>query len=196
MRKTRFWRWYRTLPLLAMMLVCLASLVTNYAPDVLIKHFLFPVKYGTYIQESAHRHDVDEYLICAVIRSESNWNPDAHSSAGAQGLMQLMPTTAQELVDLGIVDGSQFDSSDLYDPQTNIEYGTAYLAYLEQQLQNDDEVIAAYNAGIGPVSQWRSTDGDVGLKIDYAETAAYLVRVRESRERYRELYPEGITTAN
>jgi soluble lytic murein transglycosylase len=106
--------------------------------------------------------------------------------------MQLMPETAAEVADLGLVDSTVYDPADLGDADTNIEYGCAYLAYLQRNCDTTDEVIAAYNAGIGKVSSWKAEGGDFSSAIDYAETSAYLTRVNDARSQYQRLYPDGI----
>lgn len=196
MGDTRFLRWYRTIPITLMAIVCALTFGFSLVPDNLVRSIFYPVKYADIIQEASDRYGVDPYLVCAVIKCESNWNPTVQSDAGAQGLMQLMPATSQELATLGSVDSSTYDPTALTDPTTNIEYGTAYLAYLQANLNATDEVIAAYNAGLGSVSSWQSSGGDISNNITYAETAAYLVRVKDAYAKYQELYPNGITDSN
>lgn len=189
---TRFFRWFRTIPLL-LMAVCVAlSLAAGLVPDDLVREWFYPVRYPTYVQESADRHGVDPYLVCAVIKCESDWRSDAQSQAGAVGLMQLMPATSKEVARLGLVDTGTYDPADLTDPRTNIEYGTAYLAYLQANLSSRDEVVAAYNAGLGSVQAWTADGSDVGSSIQYAETATYLARVNAAYDRYRGLYPSSL----
>ena len=77
----------------------------------------------------------------------------------------------------------------------NIEYGCAYLGYLQTHLSSLDEVIAAYNAGIGTVQGWIADGATLPEGIEYAETRAYLERVRAAYEGYQRSYPEGLTPA-
>jgi soluble lytic murein transglycosylase len=176
-----------------MALTCALTFATNLAPNDLVRSLLYPVKYADLVQDSSTRHGVDPYLVCAVIKCESGWDSEASSSAGAVGLMQLMPATSAEVAQMGLVDAGTYDPNNLTDPATNIEYGTAYLAYLQQYLGSTDEVIAAYNAGMGTVGTWVGDGGDLSSSIEYAETAAYLVLVKDAYSRYQQLYPEGIT---
>lgn len=94
-------------------------------------------KFNTLIAQAAARHQVDAKLVHAVIQTESAYRPDAISSAGAVGLMQLMPATA-----------SQFGVSDIMNPEQNINGGTRYLKHLIDLFPNSLHLaIAAYNAG-------------------------------------------------
>ncbi|MCH3943534.1 MAG: lytic transglycosylase domain-containing protein [Atopobiaceae bacterium] len=193
--RTRFWRWYRTVPILAMGLMLAIALTIEWTPAQVTRAILYPVRYDQQIDDSAARHGVDPYLVCAVIKCESDWNASASSSAGAVGLMQLMPDTADEVLSLGLVNGKAYPSSDLTDASVNIEYGCAYLAYLQRQLGSTDEVIAAYNAGIGKVESWTSgssSSTDLSTLIEYPETKAYLARVKQALANYQALYPSGI----
>lgn len=118
---------------------------------------------GDLVRQYAKMYAVDENLILAVIRAESNFNPYAVSSAGARGLMQLMPETAAEM-----------RVEDIFDPAQNIAGGTQYLAKMLNLFGNDVELaLAAYNAGPNAVK-------DYGGIPPYSETQAYVRHVCES----------------
>lgn len=153
----------------------------------------YPVRHLADIEASAARHDVDPYLVCAVIKCESGWDEGAASQAGAVGLMQVMPETAQTLAGLGYVDADAYPPRLLAEPRVNVEYGCACLEYLSDQLETTDEVVAAYNAGLGTVLAWKEAGGDVSEVMDYPETSAYLVRVREALRGYQDTYSGGLT---
>lgn len=194
-RNARFWRWYRALPVLLVGAALAVSLSTSVLPTQIVRSLFFPINYAARIDDAAQRHGVDAHLVAAVIRCESGWNENAQSSAGAVGLMQLMPDTARSMYENGAVDASRYNPSYLTDPATNIEYGTAYLGYLQSQLGTEDEVIAAYNAGLGTVLQWQEHAGSGSFldAISYPETRHYVERVSKSYQQYQQYYPEGIS---
>ena len=112
------------------------------------------------VQESARNHGVDPLLVHSVIKAESNYNPNAVSNKGAQGLMQLMPATAR---DLGV--------KNPMNPKENIEGGVKFLKYLQTQFNDPALALAAYNAGEGAVRRY-------GNWIPpYPETQDYVVKV-------------------
>lgn len=129
---------------------------------------LFVGRYQEEIAETARQYDVDPALVKAVIHAESAFNPQAISSKGAQGLMQLMPATAREV---GV--------SDALDAAQNIRGGVTYLARMLSLHDGDIRLAtAAYNAGPGAVRRH-------GGIPPYAETRAYVKRVGILHERYR-----------
>lgn len=197
-KRLRFWRWFRTIPILLMVLALALSWFFSEFPVPSIGRLFYPVSSASAIEQAASDYGVDPDLIAAVIKSESNWDSSALSSVGATGLMQVMPSTAQDLAARGIVDSSVYDPSNLTDPTTNIEYGTAYLAQLLKNTGSTEEAIAAYNAGPGATTSWKSTasDGDEFTDlIQYPETASYLRNVMSAYEQYQKLYPDGLTAS-
>lgn len=190
-RRGSFLRWYRALPLIIVLIFGLVSFAFAFAPSLLFKS-MYPLRYEDEITASAATHGVDPYLVAAVIRSESSWDPEASSHQGARGLMQLMPETAQDMVAKGLVDGKRYSYENLEDPTVNIEYGCAYLSYLLTYFNGaTDRAIAAYNAGMGNVDGWAKQDKLLHNAITFPETQAYLVRVNMAKARYRELYPQA-----
>lgn len=190
-RRGSFLRWYRVFPLTVVLIFGLVSFAFAFAPSLLFKS-MYPLRYEDEIAASAATHGVDPYLVAAVIRSESSWDPEASSHQGARGLMQLMPETAQDMVAKGLVDGKRYSYENLEDPAINIEYGCAYLSYLLTYFNGaTDRAIAAYNAGMGNVDGWAKQDKLLHNAITFPETQAYLVRVNMAKARYQELYPQA-----
>ena len=149
----------------------------------------YPLDYQSQIADSAARHRISPFLVAAVINAESGWHPTRTSSAGAIGLMQLMPETARDLASSGLVDAKSFPTSALASPTVNIEYGTAYLRYLVNRYHEVDTALAAYNAGLRHADEWKKKGGDIRAAIAFPETKAYVLRVQRGRDRYQALYP-------
>ena len=97
---------------------------------------------------------------------------------------------------MGLVDGSAWDADNLTDPSTNIEFVCAYLGYLQGRLSSTEEMVAAYNAGIGSVQGWLDEGGVIPDDIAFAETRAYLQKVTLAYEGYQRSYPSGLTDAS
>lgn len=149
----------------------------------------FPIRYLDIIQENAG--DLEPSLILAVIMAESSFRNKAQSHAGAQGLMQLMPATAEEMATrLGL---DNFSPDDIWDPEVNIALGTFYLNRLMNLHNGNVELaLASYNAGQGTVRRWLSdpeisTDGETLDSIPFLETYNYLRRVRRIQMVYNVL---------
>jgi soluble lytic murein transglycosylase len=153
---------------------------------------IYPWPYRAEVTAAADKNQIDPYLLAAVIRVESNFNPQATSHAGARGLMQLMPDTGRMAA--GNLDIDNFSADDLYDPQTNLQIGSWYLRHLvEQYGGNRIAGLAAYNAGHGKVSKWLEQGVWSGKlddinKIPYKETREYITKVLKDYERYKYLY--------
>ena len=120
MSRTRFFTWFRVAPLAVVFVFGLISLVYSYAPAAFFKP-LYPIDYEAYVKQSSISHNLDPYLVCAVIKSESNWDPEAESNQGAQGLMQVIPRFHQDKVPDGAGEKA------LLDPVINIKVGTHVL---------------------------------------------------------------------
>ena len=130
-------------------------------------HALYPSQIQSLVADASSRNDVPPGLVNAVVMAESAGDPSAVSTAGAQGLMQLMPGTSESC---GI--------SNPFDPQQNMDCGTRYLHQLLERYNNNVELaVAAYNAGPGAVDQYRGVP-------PYAETRAYVARVLTAYRNY------------
>lgn len=154
----------------------------------------YPLKYRDIIETQAEKYSIDPAFLYGMIRTESNFNPDAESSAGARGLMQIMPATFDWLQTHKGTE-PKLDASALYDPQVNVEYGVYFLSILWEEYDDETVILSAYNAGMGNVDQWlseeeHSSDGVTLHDIPYGETEQYVKNVLESQEMYRRLYGE------
>ena len=159
----------------------------------------YPRGYSEYVTIYAEKYGVPETLVYAVIRTESDFESGAVSGAGAVGLMQLMPSTFKWLTDDMLFE--HLESGMLYDPETNIRYGTYYLSLLYDRYGRWDLALAAYNGGLGNVDEWleddRYADGEGGLKkIPFKETRRFVARVTKARDMYERLYTEQEETEN
>ena len=189
--RIRLFTWYRVVPVALVLLLGVTSFVYSFGPSLLFKP-MYPLEHESEITASASAHGVDPYLVAAIIRSESSWDERASSHRGAIGLMQLMPETASDMVEKGLVDPNRFSVDQLTDPATNIEFGCAYLSYLMAYFNGaTDKAVAAYNAGMGNVDIWTQEGDILHNAITFPETQAYLVRVTMAQTRYRELYPQA-----
>lgn len=176
-------------------LVCLVFGAVYHAKDASsVQTTTHPLIYTEEIQESASRHEVNPYWICAMIETESGWDSGALSDAGAVGLMQILPETAYDLADWGLVDAETYPPDALEEPAVNIEYGTAYLRYLVERYHEMQPAIAAYNAGLANVDAWLEESDDVRDAMDFPETSAYLLKVETNKASYEELYPDAFSS--
>lgn len=151
-----------------------------------IRAYNYPLNYQSIIIENANKYDVDSELIASIINVESHFSSDVVSNKGAVGLMQILPTTA-EWVDKKI--GIDLEKNNLFEPSVNIEIGTYYLSYLFKIFDSADNVICAYNAGLGNVQKWLtnkkySPDGKKLTNIPFEETSNYLAKVKKCLKVY------------
>jgi peptidoglycan lytic transglycosylase len=154
---------------------------------------IYPLEHWSSVKRYAAAHDLDPWLVIALIAQESGFDADVQSAAGAFGLMQLMPATGRQLARrLGI---RNFSTEDLTDPEINIRLGTRYFTDLIDRWGSEHLALAAYNAGETPVARWiderEAEDLDREEFIDdipYPETQLYVKRVLGMREIYRDLY--------
>ena len=153
-----------------------------------------PLYYADTITAYADAQGLDPALVAAVILCESSYDPKAESRLGARGLMQLMPDTAEWVAHKLGEDGADYSFDKLYDPQTNIRFGTWYLGYLSRRFDGDaTKIVCAYHAGQGNVDSWLknpqySSDGVTLDIIPTKDTATYASRVLRARDIYRKYY--------
>ncbi|HET6447789.1 MAG TPA: lytic transglycosylase domain-containing protein [Conexibacter sp.] len=154
-----------------------------------------PLSHQEAIRQQASDKQLDPSLIAGVIYAESKFN-DSTSSAGALGLMQLLPSTAHFIAQRS--GGTAFTTEDLSTPEINIAYGSWYLRYLLDRYDGDEVLaLAAYNGGMGNVDRWVADARARGERLDVAdipfpETQAYVQRVLAARREYRRTYPDEL----
>lgn len=155
---------------------------------------MFPLSYHDIIKSNCERFDVDETLVYAIIHTESGFDPQARSEAGALGLMQIMPETFHWLQSK-LEPQSELADDMLFEPEVNIRYGVYLLSILGKQYDCDVLQIAAYHAGMGSVDRW--LDENVVSKADCSAddipsriTGHYVRKVERARLIYRGLYSE------
>jgi soluble lytic murein transglycosylase len=153
------------------------------------QRLLYPLAFWTIVSRGAQTNAVDPFLVEAVMRQESLFDPEARSPANACGLMQLLPQTAARVASKGRVDPAV-----LFEPETNIELGTHYLNGLLSRFGGDVlKAVAAYNGGEAAVQKWEQRFS--GLEADefiesitYRETRDYVKRVISNYRAYEQLY--------
>jgi soluble lytic murein transglycosylase len=156
--------------------------------DDAVREITLPLHHEDIIRQQAADKHLDPALVAAMIYEESRFR-DQTSHAGARGLMQITPDTADFIAKQS--GGYRFVQDDLATPQINIAYGTYFLRWLLDRYDgNEVEAIAAYNAGHGTVDTWIAKNGG-SLETDqipFPETRAYVDNVLERRGQYRERY--------
>jgi soluble lytic murein transglycosylase len=184
----------RRLALLATVVLSavVATAVLSPWADKAVKEVTLPLRHDDVIRQQAADKQLDASLIAGVIYVESRFR-DQTSHAGAKGLMQLMPATANYIAAKS--GGTEFVEGDLADPQINISYGSWYLRYLQEKYHGNVVLtLAAYNAGEGKVDGWwreAAAGGErfrVAHHIPFRETREYVSKVLEARRAYRREY--------
>lgn len=148
---------------------------------------LYPLKHKNIILKYASIYKLEPCLVCAVVNTESGFKSNAVSSAGAVGLMQLMPETAQEIAEKLNVENYTPDL--LFSPEVNIRFGCYYLNYLWNMFNgNLNNVVASYNAGFNKVNEWLkneeyATNGEI-KNPPIEETKNYLKKIKTNLKVY------------
>lgn len=181
---------------LAALVLC-AALMWQYVFRERYLKYAYPLKYTAGVRENASENGLDEWLVFAVVRTESRFNPNARSNIGALGLMQLTPDTF-DWAQSKTAEDESLPAARLYDPEINLRYGTVVLKQLLDEFGREDTALAAYHAGRAKVKSWLgdkrySSDGISLSYIPYDNTRAYVRNVLRAREIYAQLY--GGTTS-
>ena len=146
----------------------------------------YPLRYESIVVSHARNYDLSPTLLAAVIYTESKFDADARSDAGAVGLMQLLPETARGIaVRTG---GNGFVDADLLDPEINVRYGSWYLRHLLDRYHDVRTALAAYHAGHGNVDDWLRDGGG----IRFPETRHYVEKVLDARQVYADVYADEL----
>jgi soluble lytic murein transglycosylase len=195
-RRTRAQRRRLGLAVIVAALAAIALLSLKPWADKAVQEITLPLRHEDIIRQQAEDKNLDPALVAGVIYVESRFR-DQTSHAGAKGLMQLMPATADYIARKS--GGTRFVQGDLADPQINIAYGSWYLRYLlERYHGNVALALAAYNAGEGKVDEWWREAADRGERfkvadhIPFPETRAYVGKVLDARRAYRREYKKEL----
>jgi soluble lytic murein transglycosylase len=153
----------------------------------------YPLPYLTDLRKGAKAGKVDPLLFAGLVRQESAFNPQAHSSSGAIGLSQLLPKTAQRIARQLHM---RFSAARLVDPDYNLRIGGAYFGDLQAMFGSPEEAIAAYNAGEDRVAAWRAErpyadPAEFAESIPFSQTHDYVQIVMRNAAIYRRLYSSG-----
>ncbi len=177
--------------LLTLALVVLVAVLIAAEVNHAVSKLGLPLTNVATIREQAAEKRLDPALIAGVIYAESKFAPE-QSSAGAEGLMQILPETAYFIAHLS--GGSRFTESDLAKPAINVAYGSYYLRYLLDHYDGNEMLaVAAYNAGLANVDRWVAHAHAQGkeltvARIPFPETRAYVERVTSAQQDYRSAY--------
>ena len=174
----------------------LAMAILSPWADKAVQEISLPLRHDDIIRQQAQDKNLDPSLIAGVIYVESRFR-DQTSDAGAKGLMQIMPSTADYIARKS--GGTRFEQGDLATPQINIAYGSWYLRYLFDKYDgNTILTLAAYNAGEGKVDEWWRTAAERGERfrvadhIPFPETREYVGKVLDARRAYRREYAKEL----
>ncbi len=159
---------------------------------------LFPVDYWPLIKKYSTEHQLDPYMIAALIAQESTFTADVKSAANAYGLMQLLPVTGRQYAK---TINRKYSLSLLTTAEPNVQMGTAYFADLVQRFGGVHYALATYNAGPARVAHWiaerQGLERDEFIDdIPFPETQAYVKKILGTAEDYRHLYGEGAAAAD
>lgn len=180
-------------PIITVLLIIIAATVVlagylGYNYYIRISH---PLKYTNYVERYSRDFNVDKYLVYAVIKTESGYDPQAVSNVGARGLMQIMEDSFDWIKFK--LDDDEAVYMDMFDPETNIRYGTYLLGFLYEEFGNVEATMAAYHAGRGKVNEWLldpeiSSDGKHLDTIPIPDTAHYVSKIKRAMSVYVDLY--------
>lgn len=176
--------------LIFVIIIAIAFVIINSTNiQKLIQKNTYPKKYSYEVEKYAKEYNVDQNLIYAVIKAESNFKEKAVSRKNAMGLMQLMQDTAREIANMI---GIEINEELLLEPDTNINLGTKYLSILLGKYGNVEVAVSAYNAGSGNVDNWITegiiqADGSDIENVPFKETNNYVRKILRNYKIYSNL---------
>lgn len=153
----------------------------------------YPRRYSEYVEYYAGKYDIDPLILYSFIRTESSFNPNAQSNVGARGLMQITEETF-DWIKIQIAPTEDLTFDDLYDPETNIRFGTYFVSYCLLRYHQDlATAAAAYHSGWGTVDALLaqtdySADGETLDHYPYPQMRQYVRKITHSYQRYQEIY--------
>ena len=158
------------------------ALYVTHAQPAWYERLRYPLRYEQVVRGHARNYRLNPALLAAVIYTESKFDANAKSAAGAIGLMQLLPDTAKGIaIRTG---GRRFVVSDLYVPELNVRYGSWYLRHLLDRYGDERTALAAYNAGQANVDRWQAD----GVGIQFRETRYYVDKIERLKKVYASAY--------
>lgn len=161
-----------------------------------IEKYSYPLDYSEYVTQYSSEYGIDPYFVYAVIRTESGFDPNAESSVGARGLMQMTEETF-EWIKGKIAPTENITFDDLYQPQTSIRFGSYFLSLCVERYNNDlSTAAAAYHSGWGTVDKLLEdgsyTENGIHLTtFPYEQMNNYVRKINKSYEKYVTLYGES-----
>ncbi len=174
-------------------IVLIVLVIAGYFGYDLYLDYTYPLKYEYYVERYSKEYNVDKYFVYAVIRTESGFDKDAVSNAGARGLMQIMEETFDWVkFRMGDEDTVYYD---MFKPEMNIKYGCWLLGYLYEEFGSVEVAAAAYHAGRGNVNKWLadsrySSDGVHLDEIPIGDTAHYVSKITKAMDVYVRRYSQ------
>ena len=176
----------KLLSIIIFILIIIAIIIV--ARELMMKQ-LYKKEYSEYVSKYSQVYGVEEDLVYAIIKAVSNFNPEAVSHQNAQGLMQLMYATAEEVAEKS---GIELTEENILDPEININIGTKYISELLEKYECTEVALAAYNAGSGNVDKWIKdgviqSDGSDIENIPFKETNTYVRKIMRDYKIYQEI---------
>lgn len=186
--------WFLRLAVLLLGLTAVGTLVFIFGQEK-IEKISYPRKYEEYVDYYAEKYELDPLLLYAFIRTESNFDPEAESNVGARGLMQITEETF-DWIKSKIAPAEELTFDSLYDPETNIRFGTYFVSYCLLRYEDDiATAAAAYHSGWGTVDKLLadtaySQNGKTLDEFPYTQMRRYVHKITGSYAEYQRIYRE------